>query len=217
MTTRQPDRSAWHKSSRSTGNGNSNCVEVRAAGSGFEIRDSKLGGLSPILAVSVASFEALLAHAVTNSVWDNFSERLNHTSPAWHRTLHSDGTTGAIEVGYAAKGTTALRLADAPEGDILVYTPAEWRAFVEGVNLGEFDPKRLTTDLIPTLCPRSSKHPGQTSSHCSLPRGQTSASIPPDWLARALDHEARASWYLNAVRTFNFSKACSIWARTFQR
>ena len=28
---------------------------------------------------------------------------------------------------------------DVPEGDILIYTPSEWEAFVEGVRDGEFD------------------------------------------------------------------------------
>ncbi|GAB3992726.1 hypothetical protein GCM10029992_02590 [Glycomyces albus] len=33
----------------------------------------------------------------------------------------------------------ALRRADDPDGDILIYTPEEWKAFQEGLRDGEFD------------------------------------------------------------------------------
>lgn len=57
----------------------------------------------------------------------------------WERTTREDGTPAALEIGYADNGLVALRMADDPEGDILIYTPAEWEAFVEGVRDGEFD------------------------------------------------------------------------------
>ncbi|WP_410570620.1 DUF397 domain-containing protein [Amycolatopsis sp. cmx-4-61] len=41
---------------------------------------------------------------------------------------HTDGVT-----------YTVLRKAREPEGKVLVYTPAEWRAFLDGVEDGEFD------------------------------------------------------------------------------
>ncbi|MFC9258171.1 DUF397 domain-containing protein [Amycolatopsis thailandensis] len=34
---------------------------------------------------------------------------------------------------------TAMRQASLPEGDVLVFTPSEWDAFVKGVRDGEFD------------------------------------------------------------------------------
>lgn len=66
MTTRNLARTAWRKSSRSTGNGSSNCVETRAAGSGFEVRDSKLADDSPIFGLSASDFTALLKHRNQN-------------------------------------------------------------------------------------------------------------------------------------------------------
>jgi hypothetical protein len=57
----------------------------------------------------------------------------------WERTTHKDGTPAALEIGYAENGMVALRRAAAPDGDLLIYTPAEWEAFVQGVRDGEFD------------------------------------------------------------------------------
>lgn len=58
----------------------------------------------------------------------------------WERTTDADGNPASLEIGYAANGMVALRKADDPDGDLLIYTPAEWEAFKEGVSLGEFDP-----------------------------------------------------------------------------
>jgi len=49
----------WRKSSRSTPNGG-NCVEARLAERGPQIRDSKMGDASPILAMSRDDLAALL-------------------------------------------------------------------------------------------------------------------------------------------------------------
>ncbi|MFG3338736.1 DUF397 domain-containing protein [Glycomyces sp. NPDC048151] len=57
----------------------------------------------------------------------------------WERTQHPDGTPAALEIGYADNGLVALRMAADPEGDLLIYTPSEWEAFIEGVRDGEFD------------------------------------------------------------------------------
>jgi hypothetical protein len=50
----------WRKSTRSSDSGNGDCVEARPAPAGFEIRDSKLGSESPILAASAEDFTTLL-------------------------------------------------------------------------------------------------------------------------------------------------------------
>lgn len=57
----------------------------------------------------------------------------------WKRTKHVDGSPAALEVGYAENGLVAIRQVDDPDGDLLIYTPEEWMAFVSGVRDGEFD------------------------------------------------------------------------------
>ncbi|WP_100444497.1 DUF397 domain-containing protein [Glycomyces xiaoerkulensis] len=51
----------WRKSSRSGGNQNDNCVEVRLNGEQPQVSDSKLADDRPVLTVSAASYEGLLA------------------------------------------------------------------------------------------------------------------------------------------------------------
>jgi hypothetical protein len=54
----------WRKSSRSgNGQAGSNCVEARAAGAGFEVRDSKLSEDSPVFGLAVGDFVAFLENA----------------------------------------------------------------------------------------------------------------------------------------------------------
>lgn len=51
----------WRKSSRSQGNQNNNCVEVRLNAGVPEISDSKLADDRPILSTTTSSYNALLA------------------------------------------------------------------------------------------------------------------------------------------------------------
>ncbi|GAA4905453.1 uncharacterized protein DUF397 [Stackebrandtia albiflava] len=64
----------------------------------------------------------------------------------WRRTTNLDGSPGKLEIGFADNGLVALRYADEPDGTILIYTPEEWDAFVEGVKDGEFDIEVLEED-----------------------------------------------------------------------
>jgi hypothetical protein len=50
----------WRKSSRSADSGNGNCVEARAQHGAFDVRDSKLGGASPVFTVDTGDFQAFL-------------------------------------------------------------------------------------------------------------------------------------------------------------
>lgn len=55
---------AWRKSRRSSGDQNSNCVELRRTEQGgFEVRDSKLGNGSPIFGLGQQDLESLLGAA----------------------------------------------------------------------------------------------------------------------------------------------------------
>jgi hypothetical protein len=50
----------WRKSSRSAGGNNDQCVEARQADLVIQVRDSKLGDASPILAASAADWRGFL-------------------------------------------------------------------------------------------------------------------------------------------------------------
>ncbi|WP_026932499.1 DUF397 domain-containing protein [Glycomyces tenuis] len=54
----------WRKSSRSgNGDAGSNCVAARAAGAGFEVRDSKPSEDSPVFGLAQGDFVALQENA----------------------------------------------------------------------------------------------------------------------------------------------------------
>lgn len=54
---------AWRKSRRSSGTDNSNCVEARSTVGAFQVRDSKLGQVSPVFDLPAADFVGLLEAA----------------------------------------------------------------------------------------------------------------------------------------------------------
>ena len=60
---------------------------------------------------------------------------------AWHISTKSDNGGGScVEAGPMPDGSgVAVRHSHYPDGPVIRYTPAEWRAFVEGVKGGEFD------------------------------------------------------------------------------
>jgi hypothetical protein len=53
----------WRKSSRSSGQQNSDCVEARAVAADFQVRDSKLGDASPVFDLKTVDFTGLLRAA----------------------------------------------------------------------------------------------------------------------------------------------------------
>ncbi|HIV59370.1 MAG TPA: DUF397 domain-containing protein [Candidatus Stackebrandtia faecavium] len=57
----------------------------------------------------------------------------------WHRNTDVDGKPGRLEIGYADNGMVGMRYANEPGGTMLIYTPKEWDAFLDGVHKGEFD------------------------------------------------------------------------------
>jgi hypothetical protein len=104
----------WKKSSRSNPSGN--CLEAKADGSDILVRDTKLGEASPVLRFTTYDWGRFV-----NEIKDGF------TCPQG----------GEIETWNENGGVIML---DRSEPKIrLTFTRAEWNAFTEGVDIGEFD------------------------------------------------------------------------------
>ena len=61
---------------------------------------------------------------------------------AWHISTRSASQGGnCVEAGPLADGTgrVAVRHSRQPDGAVIVYTRAEWAAFLAGAQAGEFD------------------------------------------------------------------------------
>jgi len=65
--------------------------------------------------------------------------------PAWRKSRRSNGNGGnnCVQVAFLDTGV-AVRDTKNPEGPTLLFTPAEWAAFMDGAKAGEFR-RRLTT------------------------------------------------------------------------
>lgn len=62
------------------------------------------------------------------------------TSAVWHKSSRSGGNGGdCVEVAVNLPGIVAVRDTKDRRGAALVFTDAEWRAFLAGVRGGEFD------------------------------------------------------------------------------
>jgi hypothetical protein len=55
----------------------------------------------------------------------------------WRKSSYSS-INGCVEVAFA-DGNVAVRDSKDRRGPVLLFTPAEWTAFLEGVRGGEFD------------------------------------------------------------------------------
>ena len=61
------------------------------------------------------------------------------THAVWRKSSYSSGNGGAcVEVARNLPGVVAVRDSKNPEGPALVFTPQEWRAFLDGVRADEF-------------------------------------------------------------------------------
>ncbi|MBT8227476.1 MAG: DUF397 domain-containing protein [Dactylosporangium sp.] len=61
---------------------------------------------------------------------------------AWRTSTRSENVGGScVEAGplLDGSGRVAVRHSHHPKGMAIVYTPQEWRAFLDGVQAGEFD------------------------------------------------------------------------------
>jgi hypothetical protein len=57
---------------------------------------------------------------------------------SWHKAARSHASGACVEVALAS-GKIAVRDSKDPDGAILLYTRAEWAAFLDGAKNGEFD------------------------------------------------------------------------------
>lgn len=61
------------------------------------------------------------------------------TGARWVKSSRSGPTGGnCVEVAFLAEGAVAVRNSRHPAGPALVFTAAEWDAFVDGAKDGEF-------------------------------------------------------------------------------
>ena len=61
------------------------------------------------------------------------------TGAAWIKSSYSGPTGGnCAEVAFVADGQVAMRNSRHPDGPVLVFTRAEWDAFLSGARDGEF-------------------------------------------------------------------------------
>ncbi|GAB1645195.1 hypothetical protein KRMM14A1259_56180 [Krasilnikovia sp. MM14-A1259] len=63
----------------------------------------------------------------------------NHgTVPAWRKSTRSAANGHCVEIAQVA-GEVLVRNSRDPEGPVLAFGAAGWRAFLSGVRAGEFD------------------------------------------------------------------------------
>jgi hypothetical protein len=62
------------------------------------------------------------------------------TGAVWHKSTRSGGNGGdCVEVAVNLPGIVAVRDSKDREGRTLVFTPAQWATFLDGVRAGDFD------------------------------------------------------------------------------
>jgi Domain of unknown function (DUF397) len=62
------------------------------------------------------------------------------TNAEWRKSSFSGGNGGGcVEVARNLPGAVAVRDSKDREGPALVFTPDEWRAFLDGIRAAEFD------------------------------------------------------------------------------
>lgn len=66
---------------------------------------------------------------------------IDPTTARWFKSsLSGSGNeSSCVEVAHLANGRTAVRDSKDPTGPTLIFTREEWRAFLGGARLGDFD------------------------------------------------------------------------------
>jgi len=57
---------------------------------------------------------------------------------SWHKSSHSNPSGNCVEAAQLAAGEVAVRNSRYPDGPALIFTRAEWDAFLLGARDGEF-------------------------------------------------------------------------------
>ncbi len=60
-------------------------------------------------------------------------------SVEWRKATKSGNNGACVEVAHLVGGRIGVRDSKAPEGPVLMFTAAEWDAFLDGTRKGEFD------------------------------------------------------------------------------
>ncbi|MEV3977846.1 DUF397 domain-containing protein [Nonomuraea sp. NPDC049758] len=66
-------------------------------------------------------------------------DQLNLDDARWRKSSASADTGQCVEVATNLPGIIAVRDSKNPHGPALMFTPAEWKAFLHGVSQGEFN------------------------------------------------------------------------------
>jgi hypothetical protein len=66
-------------------------------------------------------------------------DNVDLSAVTWRASSRSDENGQRVEVAFLPDGFMAVRDSTQPDGHALIFTPAEWEAFVGGVQDGEFD------------------------------------------------------------------------------
>lgn len=61
------------------------------------------------------------------------------TGAKWFKSSKSGGNQDCVEAAHLGEGFVGVRDSKNPSGPALVFTPAEWDAFLSGAKGGEFD------------------------------------------------------------------------------
>ncbi|MGH2943921.1 MAG: DUF397 domain-containing protein [Solirubrobacteraceae bacterium] len=64
---------------------------------------------------------------------------LDSEALTWRKSSHSGDAGECVETAVLPDLRVAVRDSKHPDGAVLRYTPAEWRAFIAGAKAGEFD------------------------------------------------------------------------------
>jgi hypothetical protein len=70
---------------------------------------------------------------------DPARENGRSSGSVWIKSSFSFANSNCVEAALLSGGQVGVRDSKDPHGDLLRFTPAEWRAFLRGVRNGEFD------------------------------------------------------------------------------